>query len=124
MMSCGHLANATDENNKPCCAICIGLNKGATVVVVAPDLSSRKAQCGSCNSVVDSSINLTFFEYRGPGSQYSMEYCICGMHKAAHEYNENRVVKQSCIQQGKCGGFVPRGPREFDSYYSGCFGWD
>jgi hypothetical protein len=123
MMGCGHSANAT-TNGKPCYAICIGLNDAATVVVEAPDLSGRKAICGSCGSIVDSSINLPFFEYRGPKSKTDTDYCICGMHKDAHEYNENRVVKQSVVQQGKCKGFVAAGPKEYDSYYSGCRGWD
>lgn len=77
MMKCGHSANATDNNNKPCCVMCVMAgNEDAKVVVEAPDLTNRKAQCSYGHKIVPSSTNLAFFEYC-PDKEFDNYYCGC-----------------------------------------------
>src|SRR5437016_4205034 len=67
MMECGHAANAItkkDGKDIPCCAICIEMRPSATKVVPTPDLTGRQAKCPYCNTLVASSVELPFFEYR------------------------------------------------------------
>lgn len=67
MMKCGHAAQGVNSKGEPVCVICIGIDPGATVVADEPDLTGRKAICDSCKSdesIVDSSTDLAFFEYR------------------------------------------------------------
>ena len=121
MMQCGHAAQGYADNDpgKPVCVICAGLDPRACLVAEEPDLKGRRARCAyfrTCGSEVDSSVDLAFFEYKGPGSPYSINTCTCGYYEVAHtDKASNRV---------KCEKFTPRGPREFDLYYCGCRGWD
>lgn len=128
MMACGHAANATNsKTEEPCCAICVGIHEGAETVVPGPDLTGRIAKC-TCGRTRPSSEKLAFFEYRGPGSPVATETCKCGYHKKAHdpEYMKQNVPsnRETVIEQGKCKGFEPRGPMEYDSFYCGHSGWD
>ena len=70
-MKCGHSANAVC-NDKPCCAICSCFE----VAIHKPNLLGRKAQCCDCEKIVESSINLPFFEYR-PKHPFDKFYCGC-----------------------------------------------
>ena len=77
MMKCGHAANAVDRNGNPCCAICAGFTPNAFIVDEKQiDLTGRKAICSYCNTIVDSSLNLPFFEYR-PDKEYDSFYDGC-----------------------------------------------
>lgn len=65
LMQCGHVAQATDENGKPVCVICLGIDPKATEVAEElPDLAGRKARCPYCRKTRDSSFDLPFFEYK------------------------------------------------------------
>jgi len=97
MMKCGHAANAHDRHGKPVCAICIGIDPGATVVDShPPGMEGRKARCHyygrgrvpyknecdickqgqPCQCERPSSPKLAFFESR-PGEPYDKFYCGC-----------------------------------------------
>ena len=77
MMGCGHSANAKNEDGGPVCAICVGLDPRATVIVEPPNLSGRKAHCSyGAHAIVDSSIDLAFFEHR-PDVPEDVYYCGC-----------------------------------------------
>ncbi len=78
LMQCGHSANAVDENNKPCCAICAGIHSLAakTVVKIPKGLKKRSAICVYCGHMSRSSTNLPFFEYR-PSKEKDSFYCGC-----------------------------------------------
>lgn len=78
LMQCGHAANAIDVQGKPVCAICIGVDNGATLVAdKQPSLEGRQARCCyGCGNVVPSSLGLAFFEHR-PGMQFDSYYCGC-----------------------------------------------
>lgn len=45
---------------------------------IQPDLRGRKAKCcyGCRNTIVDSDLNLAFFEFK-PGSEFDKYYCGC-----------------------------------------------
>ncbi len=92
-----------------------------------PDLTGRMAKC--CKTgIVPSSQDLAFFVYCGPGSREATDYCKCGYALCAHqpEYMARNVASnhKTVVEQGKCTGFVARGPLEFDRYYCGHSGWD
>lgn len=93
------------------------------------DLTGRTARC-SCGRKEPSSPKLAFFEYCGPGSKDAPERCTCGYMRCAHDpaFMEQNVPsnRRTVIEDGRCtaGVFTPRGPREFDSYYCGCWEWD
>ncbi len=117
MMKCGHVAQATDERDKPHCVICWP-DPEAAQVAEAPDLTGRKSECSTCRaSIVPSSIDLPFFEYKGSESPHAITKCVCGYYEVAHEKPRNPHVKV-------CNQFRPVGPAEFDTYYCGCRGWD
>ncbi len=82
MMACGHAANATSQG-KPCCVICLGDPKSRQVVDL-PDLTGRLTKCTYGDKIVESSVNLAFFEYTGPGSRESTNKCKCGYFLLAH----------------------------------------
>jgi len=128
MMKCGHAANATNGHGQPSCAICAGLTPNADIVVDAPDLTGRMAKC-ACGRIEPSELKQrACFEYCGPGSQEAANSCKCGYHFCAHqaEYMARNVPsnRKTVVEQGKCSGFVARGPLEFDRYYCGHAGWD
>lgn len=110
LMECGHTANAHDHEGNPVCVICVGLDPRATQVSSKPDLTGRTATC--CGNTRQSSYDLPFFEYRGPGSRSAVEICVCGYYEIAH----NKPLDD-------CPGFVPRGEMQ-DLYYCGHSGWD
>ena len=83
LMECGHTANATFRPHggaeQPCCAICIGITKGAEEVVPKekqPDLTNRIAKCVYCRKVTSSELSLPFFEYK-PARPLDWYYCGC-----------------------------------------------
>ena len=92
-----------------------------------PDLTGREAQCTMCGKPAPSSIDLPFFEYRGPGSPFATEKCgNCGYHKTVHEgtgcyKRTNEPVRGLCIHRGQ--QFTPIGDQP-DEYYCGCRGWE
>src|SRR3972149_9892192 len=130
MMACGHAQIGTHTNNHddlgpdhPSCIIC-----STCVIVPQPDLMDRTAICLDLikgnHKPRPSSNGLAFFEYRGPGSRFTLESCVCGMSRNIHadqpdipEYNVkyDRIVRHE---------FRARTPAEYDSYYCGCRGWD
>ena len=82
------------------------------------NLSGRQAHCGyGQHKFKPSSRELAFFEYRGPGSLDATESCTCGYMRIAHDC----PVMAARL---KCKEFTLRGPREFDTYYCGCRGWE
>lgn len=79
LMKCGHSANAKKvPSGEPCCSICFGIKEGADEIAEEqPNLVGRKAKC--CygpHKIVDSSLDLAFFEYL-PEHQYDRYYCGC-----------------------------------------------
>ena len=80
LMKCGHVANATDANGNPCCAICAGIDNRAFEIareVKGTDgLEGRKAKCPYCGKTVDSKWELPFFEYC-PDVDRDSYYCGC-----------------------------------------------
>ena len=122
LMKCGHAATGTDlKTGKPCCVTCIGLDPRAEEVDdQPPDLMGRLARC-SCGNTKPSSVSLAFFEYLGPGSPESLEYCKCGYGIKVHQLPR---PLPGHLQGRLCDTFTPRGPSEFDHYYCGCRGWD
>jgi hypothetical protein len=76
MMKCGHAANAHRADGTQCCAICIGLDAGATIIMETPILEGRMAKCDSCKNEEPSDTSLAFFEYR-PNEAYDKYYCGC-----------------------------------------------
>lgn len=121
LMKCGCRANSTFKNG-PCCAV----HFCSEVATQQPDLTGRKAKCAyGEHGIVDSSLQLAFFEYKGPGSPNASETCKhCRMHKVAHEHDPGRVDPSSVVERGQCPGFEPHGTLEMDVYYCGCRGFD
>lgn len=78
-----------------------------------PDLTGRRARC-YCGKTQPSSFDLAFFEHRGAGSRPATLSCKCGFYEIAHGKPHVNA----------CAKFTPRGAQEFDSFYSGCRGWD
>lgn len=73
MMKCGHAANSMSDG-KPSCVICDGPD--SLIVVDAPNLTNREAQCAYCKKATPSSVTLAFFEAR-PNKPYDSFYCGC-----------------------------------------------
>jgi len=76
LMKCGHVANAIDENGNPCCAICLPKKEAMEIKEENPSLEGRKAKCSDCGNIVDSSYDLSFFEYK-PNEEYDSFYDGC-----------------------------------------------
>lgn len=84
LMKCGHTAMAVDENGNPCCVICHGDPRSQIVEEDLPDLTGRLAKC-DCGNTRESSIELPFFEYKGPNSHAAKEMCkLCRYGIIAH----------------------------------------
>ena len=84
LMKCGHAAMAIDQNGNPCCVICHGDPRSTMIEDNAPDLTGRLAKCG-CGNTRESSIDLPFFEYKGPDSFAAHNTCkLCPYHLRAH----------------------------------------
>jgi len=58
------------------------------------------------------------FEYRGPGSRWALDICVCGYHRVAH-HDEIRTGAVSPTLRN-CPGFHPRGESAYDGYWCGC----
>lgn len=87
-------------------------------------LEGREARCPHCMKTVPSDPELFLFEYRGEGSKFATESCgNCGYNLIAHT-QEPDSGRGNVVKDGRCSGFVPRGPHEFDTHYCGCRGWD
>lgn len=122
LMECGHAANANDNDGKPVCAICLGIDPRANVVATnLPDLTGRTALCSyfeSCKKRMPSSVDLAFFEYQGAGS-YSAAYCKnCSFAETAHGDLARRRGGNACDK------YEARGDVGLDRFYCGCRGWD
>ncbi len=79
LMACGHVAQGVDCKGLPVCAVCIGINEGATVPMEEsemPDLTGRKAKCGECTQKATSRFSLPFFQHR-KDSKFDQYYCGC-----------------------------------------------
>ena len=94
---------------------------------------SREAQCPYCKVTRPSyDPTLAFFEDRGPESRPAVENCRCGYHEKAHDKahmaslvpGRDGKPRPTVVEDGRCPGFEPHGPWEFDSFYCGCRGWD
>lgn len=121
MLACGHAANAVDTaTGEPSCAMCAGLDDGASEPVAMPDLTGRSARC-TCGRTEPSSLDLAFFEFRGEGSPRGIDTCKhCAYALVAHE---RKAETGEAHLSRVCDNFEPRGPWEFDSFYCGCQGW-
>ena len=114
MMACGHATNARNSKGEPACAICVGIDPGAEVVVEEPiNAVGRFAKC-SCGVKKPSSTDLAFFEFLGEGSREAREMCECGYSIVAHSKGLSRV----------CNIFSPRGDVGHDRFYCGHSGWN
>ena len=71
MLKCGHAANATDQNGKPCCAICDN-----DEIVKTPDFTGRMAKCTYCGNTKPSHPDLAFFKHQ-PDKEKDVYYCGC-----------------------------------------------
>ena len=99
LMECGHVANATDGNGNPVCAICIGIHPGATKVKKEkPSLEGRKARCRYCGRERDSNYDLPFFEYEEKKDNDSY-YCGCLGWDWGVNYEKSKNDKQTCKQK-------------------------
>jgi len=129
LMRCGHVV-VDNKTSKPVCPSCYTTTGKDWYTPSdsqifserrsddAPDLTGRVSQCGHCKKQKPSSLDLPFFAYRGTGSYYAIDHCICGLHckDGVHPtmYNDG-----SPIPMRRCGGvYQERGPAEFD----GCMG--
>lgn len=103
-----------------------------TTLTDDPKLAGRVAECVFCKRQAPSAepFKLFGFEYRGPGSKWATEHCVCGYFEGPHDAEYMRTVstkpQRTVIEDGRCkaGKFTPRGPMATDSYYCGCRGWD
>lgn len=89
-----------------------------------PDLKGRSAKC-HCGAVKPSGDVVKWaFTYTGTGSPGAAEICKCGYHFIAHTVEgmagNAPSNRRTVIEQGKCSGFVARGPLEFDRFWCGC----
>ena len=118
MLSCGCRANSVNmKTGEPSCVIHSDM-PGGVHPIPAPDLTGRKARC-HCGNTRNSSLDLAFFEFRGPGSREGTESCKnCGYHRVAH------TLEIQAKNDGICKNFESIGSYEFDEYYCGCDGWD
>lgn len=67
LMTCGHVANATDEAGNPACAICTCFEVKREVDTAsnpAAGLEGRVCECPDCGARKPSAWNLPFFQYR------------------------------------------------------------
>ncbi len=112
-MQCGHAANGRNSIGEPVCVICSPKPESKVVDQAGFDLTGRESRC-QCGNTRPSSLDLAFFEFRGPGSPRSITTCKhCKYHKIAHD--KERV---------KCQNFEPHGAFPYDSHYCGCRGFD
>jgi hypothetical protein len=93
------------------------------------DLTGRKAYCGRYrldpeghpgHGECDSSTDLAFFQYLGPGGKNEEQCAICGKFEEPH-LRVTSIAKGAKVIPHD---FVPREPLGWDDYYCGCRGWD
>lgn len=143
LMKCGHVANSI-SNNKPACVICscFEIDEEKSISQL---LKNRKARCsyysknhgrnsgpihgggkcdsGICSCEVQSSLELPFFEYTGPGSKYEFANSHPSQGGTGNYLDSNKKMEHLCENNGK--KFEPCvGGLEFDEFYCGCHGWD
>ena len=133
-MECGHTATARDKDGQPVCIVCVatsGDRAGRTPMAAPPDLTGRIATCGDRNgehAPMPSSVDLAFFEYRGPGSPWATEQCgalIGGRVPCCYFRMVHQPINPATGRPGITDHeFIEREPHEHDSYYCGCRGWD
>lgn len=86
-------------------------------------LEGRLARCYMCKMTVQSVTACTegyaSYEYMGDGSQIATNNCRCGLYM--HVHNEELWAKRPDLTPHEP---VASGPREFDTFYCGCRGWD
>ena len=79
-MKCGHTANASTADGKPCCIICVGITPDAMIVdheVKGNEgLEGRKSKCPYCGRKTDSRWDLPFFEHK-PHEECDEHYDGC-----------------------------------------------
>ncbi len=130
LMICGHAANGicTSKNGIkynpgiPCCVICSCNEQESNQPDSENKLHDRQAICCSKQSLKPSTLNLAFFEYRGPNSKVANTMCSCGFAEIAHTRDYSKMAgwrPKKC-----CDNFEARGAWEYDLYYCGCRGWN
>lgn len=117
MMSCGCRSQSTNAKSEPSCPTHFDM-PGGIHPIETPNLAGRKARC-ACGKLEDSSLDLTFFEFRGLGSMRGARTCKnCRFYDVAHTPEKRHKNKHICQN------FEALKEFEFDSYYCGCSGWD
>jgi hypothetical protein len=127
LMKCGHTANAIDADGNPVCAICIGINPGATKIdTKKPSLDGRTARCSSCGRTTPSSYGLPFFEYQGytpscirPNLLLQYTHLIRELQQTTFEPKRERLSEQMAAVRKLIRKYTP-----VDTYYCGCRGWE
>jgi len=80
LMKCGHVGNTEDLYGNALCAICFGLNDGATEIDSECEgnigLERRKAKCDTCGKETKSKWELPLFKYC-PKEEFDEYYCGC-----------------------------------------------
>lgn len=117
-LSCGCVSNSTNmKTGQPSCVTHFDI-PGGVHPIIPPNLEGRKARC-TCGRTEDSSLDLAFFKFCGPGSREATVVCKnCRYHDVAHRpeiWAKNEHV---------CHNFEPIGSFDTDRFYCGCFGWD
>ena len=83
----------------------------------ARHLSFRQARC-ACGRTTYSRNSLCDFEYRGAGSPWAAEVCICGYHRVAHD--DAIKGESASLVLRSCPGFRACGGLGYDLYWCGC----
>lgn len=103
MLKCGHSANATDGNGKPCCAICAP--NPSAYQIVGIDLTGRKARCSYYNKPYTT------------GNRGGNECDTCSKQPDHRCHCERPSSTELAF-------FASHPDKEFDEFYCGCSGWD
>lgn|SRR3990167_9221667 len=133
VLKCGCFPNATKKIESGMIKSCVIHLTDETEGLTQIQLYNRRAQCNSCKTIVPSSGQLAFFQYRGENSAYAKERCKnCAFNEKAHIYNGRYAPHKDgtpgekneylCLNRGNI--FEPNGPAQYDAYYCGCYGWD
>ena len=93
------------------------LFRGRTKTEESPLRPRRMARC-ACGRTTHSRNSLCEFEYRGPGSPWAEQVCVCGYHRLAH-HDAIKGKSASPALRG-CPGFKPCGDAGHDVYWCGC----
>lgn len=77
MMRCGCVAQGKTKDGKPVCVTHSGIKDGAHEIETnLPNLDGRKAKCCHCGKVVESKLDLPYFEHH-PNSKFDGYYSGC-----------------------------------------------